>query len=554
MSFTHFFQKLFLIISSFVTFWAYPIEQLKLYILHNIIDPKEPIYHYLTEHYASFNLGNTKVKFLLDFSSPYISVDSSVYDYKNSTSYKRLNETIKEIEFSGTKVIGYESREYSQYYSTLYDNFDFFLIDTIIQKNENTYHSANLGLAPGLNKKNVFQILKSKISDLKGNEFYFTNCEIRVNFGDAQDHFYDNKFGPRKYLPPININALEYQFDKVVFGTSKNYTMLPNKVTFTIDNEFLILPEKYFELIKTNLIGEQYFKNGLCKFKTIPDKEYYKFIYCEKNVNIKKYKKIKEVRFFPNSNESNLMLNLKYDDLIIEDYYYKYYSSKGRNIFMIMFDSRENAFDGWILGLHFLKLYDVAFDFENGSLIYYTNQLKNDVEYDDHTVEYILTTLFTVFAIAFVTGVIVLYKKSSERTISYITKGIEIILLITYLIYTQKLMEYTVHSFFKEIEYWLTIIDMSFGFIGLIYKLIKNFSNPITISPKNAIQKIIRDIVIIIFFFGSYYGLQQLLYKKFNNEMIVYTGALITFFVIDIGYDIMNQIIYLKKNDLNILK
>lgn len=67
MSFTHFFQKLFLIISSFVTFWAYPIEQLKLYILHNIIDPKEPIYHYLTEHYASFNLGNTKVKFLLVF-------------------------------------------------------------------------------------------------------------------------------------------------------------------------------------------------------------------------------------------------------------------------------------------------------------------------------------------------------------------------------------------------------------------------------------------------------------------------------------------------------
>ena len=47
-------------------------------------------------------------------------------------------------------------------------------------------------------------------------------------------------------LKPLNLNSLEYEFYKIDFGNFFHSIQLPNKVTFTVDTDYTILPYKYF--------------------------------------------------------------------------------------------------------------------------------------------------------------------------------------------------------------------------------------------------------------------------------------------------------------------
>lgn len=271
-------------------------------------------------------------------------------------------------------------------------------------------------------------------------------------FGGEQDNYYYYKeFNDRKYLKSINENSLEYKFSKAVCGTVKKYTNLPNKVTFNINHNFAILPNKYLELIKKELIGEYYFKKGYCSVEANSKIEYFKYIMCSKNgISLSKYNDIKDLRFFPNSTEEHYFLNLKYNDILIEDSFYLHDKEKGKYILMIYFDSRENAYDGWILGNHYFKIFNFSFSFIDGTLLYYKNELKYDIEYDDHIKEYLLNILYIILSLRFLIVIYFIYKKSSEKVLINIKRIIEIILIISYFCFIPPTLKYTSRApFFK---------------------------------------------------------------------------------------------------------
>ena len=68
-------------------------------------------------------------------------------------------------------------------------------------------------------------------------------------------------------LKPLNINSLKYEFYKIDFGNFFHSIQLPNKVTFTVDTDYTILPYKYFNQVK-KLIEEKYFNTDFCYKET----------------------------------------------------------------------------------------------------------------------------------------------------------------------------------------------------------------------------------------------------------------------------------------------
>ena len=90
-----------------------------------------------------------------------------------------------------------------------------------------------MGFAPGNNlKMNFMNYLMNNSANwvliFEKNKFYF------------RYKYYSNNY----ILKPLNLYSLEYEFYKIDYGNFFSSIKLPNKVTFTVDSDFFILPYK----------------------------------------------------------------------------------------------------------------------------------------------------------------------------------------------------------------------------------------------------------------------------------------------------------------------
>ena len=336
----------------------------------SMIDEKTESKSFMHNYYVQLFINNTFIKLKPIFNTHYVLINSSSYDFFNSSTYIKLNNEKKEINISNNLFYGYESTEFFKlhYDSTKYSNytnFPFLLVtENKINNNEN-YYPSFMGLAPGENPKmNFIKYMESYyIRKFESKYFYFSDNKLNIGFIS----YYKKIIS----LKPINLNSLEYEFYKIDFGNFFHSIQLPNKVTFTVDTDYTILPYKYFNQVK-KLIKEKYFNTEFCYEEIDNKKKYYHYIRCNnkyfESYNISNSKK--RLRFFPLSSFPHLSMD--YNERFIYDNIYN-----NNTIYLkIIFDDRENAFDGWILGNNFNSK---TFDFETGNIIYDYKILSNEI-------------------------------------------------------------------------------------------------------------------------------------------------------------------------------
>ena len=251
----------------------------KSYESFSLIDEKTESKPFLHNFYVQFYINNSfMIKLKPSFNTHYILINSSLYNFSNSTTYKRLNNEKIKINISNNLFYGYESTEffkihkYGTAYST-YTNFPFLLVtDNKINNNEN-YYPSFMGLAPGENPKMNFMKYLESHNTSKFYCKYFQLTYRSLKIGWSSD--YENIIS----LKPLNLNSLEYEFYKIDFGNFFHSIQLPNKVTFTVDTDYTILPYKYFNQVK-KLIEEKYFNTDFCYEEIDNKKKYYHYIRC----------------------------------------------------------------------------------------------------------------------------------------------------------------------------------------------------------------------------------------------------------------------------------
>ena len=101
---------------------------------------------FMHNYYIKLVINNTFIKLKPIFNTHYVLINSSLYDFFNSNTYRKLNNEKKEINISNNLFYGYESTElfkipHSITYSN-YTNFPFLLVtENKINDNENYYPS-----------------------------------------------------------------------------------------------------------------------------------------------------------------------------------------------------------------------------------------------------------------------------------------------------------------------------------------------------------------------------------------------------------------------------
>ena len=186
-------------------------------ISFELIDEKTDSKSLMHNYYVKLLMNNTIIKLKPTFNSYYVLINSSSYDFLNSSTYIKLNDEKKEINISNNLFYGYESTEFFKLHNdsrtdTNYTNFPFLLVtENKINNNEN-YYPSFMGLAPGENSKmNFIKYLESH-SKRKFDSKYFELFDHSFRFGSKL--YYKNIIS----LKPLNLNSLEYEFYKIDFG------------------------------------------------------------------------------------------------------------------------------------------------------------------------------------------------------------------------------------------------------------------------------------------------------------------------------------------------
>ena len=491
----------------------------KSYESFSLIDEKTESKPFLHNFYVQFYINNSfMIKLKPSFNTHYILINSSLYNFSNSTTYKRLNNEKIKINISNNLFYGYESTDYIETDSNKkvpkYD-FPFLLItENKIYNNEN-YYPSFLGLAPGNNLKMNFMNYLTNKSNISANilSVWKDNFDFGYNSYNNSNNF---------IVKPLNVYSLEYEFYKIDYGNFYSSIKLPNKVTFTVDSDFFILPYKYFNQIK-KIIKEEYFNKDYCYEEIDLIKKYYHYIRCNSQyfLSYNIYKTNNYLRFFPFSSYSHLYISFNESSLYGNAYYNTRY-------FKIMFDDRENIFDGWIIGR---VLQEIKFDFKTGDFIY-NNNLTHEIFDESFEIVFIIICII-------ITILIILICFICSRTIKFkILKFCELSLIFFYVNYFFVMIEFTErYSFGGIFDILISFIILLPGFIVIVLKLTYNYRN------SHSYYFTSHYIILTRLIFLGIYLVSIILILLFTHyEMSffskVYSGSLIIFFILDNGFDI----------------
>ena len=519
-----------------ILLFLFLINFIKSYESFSMSDEKTESKTFMHNYYVKLFINNTFIKLKPIFNTHYVLINSSFYDFFNSSTYRKLNNEKKEINISNNLFYGYESTElfkipHSITYSN-YTNFPFLLVtENKINDNEN-YYPSFMGLAPGENPKMNFMKYLESQKTTKFDSKCFQFSPFVLSIGRSYD--YENIIS----LKPLNINSLEYEFYKIDFGNFFHSIQLPNKVTFTVDTDYTILPYKYFNQVK-KLIEEKYFNTDFCYEEIDNKKKYYHYIRCNnkyfESYNMKNSKK--RLRFFPLSSYPHLYIDIK------EEFIYDNLYNHTANYLKIIFDDRENAFDGWILGNDFNS---EKFDYETGNLIYNYKILSNEI--ND------LFGIIFVSVCIIITIIIVLICYKCDRKCKYkILKYSEISLIFLYAFYFIVFCRFTCKEGLRGLfDLPFTFLILLPGFISIFLKICSHIEkkdiNDLSIS------KIIKTrIIYLVLYLGSIFFIQLYADDEITFFANVYTWSLVIYFILDNGFDIYVAL-NLNKNNETFLK
>ena len=352
-----------------------------------------------------------------------------------------------------------------------------------------------MGFAPGNNlKMNFMNYLK--------NIYNYSNDTVTFR----KNSFY---LGDKSYFPnsnnnfivkPLNLYSLEYEFYKIDYGKFLNSIKLPNKVTFTVDSDFFILPYKYFNQIK-KIIKEEYFNKDYCYEEIDLIKKYYHYIRCNKkyfeSYNISKTNNY--LRFFPFSSYSHSYISFNESSLYDNEY-------NNTRYFKIMFDDRENIFDGWIMGR---VLQQIKFNFKTGDFIY-NNNLTHEIFDESFEIIFILICITTTILI------ILICLRCSRKIKFKILKFCEFCLIFFYAYYFFVMLKFTIrHGWDMLIDIPISFIILLPGFVVIVFKLIYNFRNSHSYC---FISKVYSGSLIIFFILDNGFDIYVAKHPKNNNE------------------------------------
>ena len=145
----------------------------KSYESFSLIDEKTESKPFLHNFYVQFYINNSfMIKLKPSFNTHYILINSSLYNFSNSTTYKRLNNEKIKINISNNLFYGYESTDFFQianYRTTNYTNFPFLLVTENKINNYDNYYPSFMGLAPGKNLKMNFMKYLNNPNNLNTN-------------------------------------------------------------------------------------------------------------------------------------------------------------------------------------------------------------------------------------------------------------------------------------------------------------------------------------------------------------------------------------------------
>ena len=491
-------------------------------IYFKLIDEKTDSKSLMHNYYVKLLMNNTIIKLKPTFNSYYVLINSSSYDFLNSSTYIKLNDEKKEINISNNLLYGYESTDFFQianYRTTNYTNFPFLLVTENKINNYDNYYPSFMGLAPGKNlKMNFMKYLNNpNLSEYK--YFEWDSFSLRIGC-----YGYRNIIS----LKPLNLNSLEYEFYKIDFGNIFSSIKLPNKVTFTIDTNYCILPYKYFNQVK-KIINEKYFNSNFC-YEEIDDKiKYYHYIVCNKKY-FESYtlNKKKGLRFFPLSSNSHLFILYNENDI----YEYK---GNGSTYLKIIFDDRENIFDGWILGKSFLY---IKIEIETGNLIYDYELLKNEI---NDLFEIIFISICIIITII----IFLICYKCDRQSKHKILKYCEILLIFFYVLYFILISKFTCREGLHELfDFPFTFLILLPGFICIFLKVY----NRCNINKRNK-HIILTRIIYLVLYLGSIIGVRIFSHIEYKFYAIVYTWSLVIYFILDNGFDIYLALKFKNENN-----
>ena len=150
-------------------------------IYFKLIDEKTDSKSLMHNYYVKLLMNNTIIKLKPTFNSYYVLINSSSYDFLNSSTYIKLNDEKKEINISNNLLYGYESTDFfkiDNYRTKNYTNFPFLLVtenkesdiakqmaNVIAVKDGRQDNEKTKVLVKALEQENIATFIKAKFGD-----------------------------------------------------------------------------------------------------------------------------------------------------------------------------------------------------------------------------------------------------------------------------------------------------------------------------------------------------------------------------------------------------
>ena len=289
--------------------------------------------------YQNFNNNLTNEKNIIFQNNIY----EKAFCVKDNISIKNENDSI--IEFESNFLLGTKINDNFYINNEKYNN-------TLgLKYMNNNIELYNYNFLYNLKEKNII----SKLIFY----FNFTNNKIDLNQGNLIIGEYPHKINlllKKEDLYKMNIlfkiSFIECASKFHSIYINNNLIEENKEIYFNVNFNGFKAPKNFFSFINNSFFNE-YYKNENC-FYVHNNKS---FIYCNSNVNIKKFP---EIKFY--NKEINYTFVLTFKDLFIE-INNKYY-------FLIVCESYN-----WIFGIPFIKKYNPVFDQENKYIGFYKKYL-----------------------------------------------------------------------------------------------------------------------------------------------------------------------------------
>ena len=317
----------------------------------------------------------------------YISSENCILGILGEDAITIQNREIKEMKFIIGTAYSYSFNDYSY-------------IGLSLDTNQQDFEGMNI--LEQLKSKNIIdkQVWFLKFNDYNKGKLvlgkYLHEMDNKYNKDDMVTIDLYRRYG---YLYKI-------EFDEIIYGNKNNpekrvIMEIHNTTLFSINTQLIYSTYEFGDAIYSNFFYEK-IQNNKCYQKNLKEDSQYIYFYCKKKeININEMENLNFIL-----KEKNINFVLEPKDLFYEDNGYLYYLIvyKPYN----EFDSNKDT--EWILGLQFLKKYNIAFNRDDKTAYYYDKEAKEENNEDDSKeLKYIIIIVLLIIIFIGCIGFLVYY-------------------------------------------------------------------------------------------------------------------------------------------------